>query len=97
MSRQDVSEETKQTTAAVCGKCGRPKATPAAVIRVRSGQSDAVHCWSGCELPGSLLTPEEEVGDADYLRERIVKLRRSQSEAGCEVQVIINRVGLGLG
>lgn len=65
-----------------CADCGARKATAHDIIRWRSGARRDDVCFAGLERG---LKPDEETADADFLRARLVEVRRGVDAYGCAV------------
>lgn len=71
------------SSADVCPKCERPKATPHDAVRwlTNTGHHAEV-CWDGVDY--LRITPDEEaVPGAAYLKERLIELRKQRDRLAC--------------
>lgn len=81
----------------LCPNCGRPQATAADMIRLRSraaGFDDRLVCWDHL---GPFHRPEDEIADVETLRATVARLRYAFSNAQCSYVATMRAALRGVG
>lgn len=74
-----------------CQHCGKPKATRRDYLRRRNCIDTSGVCWAEVRETEAWLRPEEEVADADTLRQLLAAARRMGHVLLCDAAAPVNR------